>query len=173
MRAPDLTIGPRGNPQMLRWHLLQFGGIQIALHKWLRSDQDRAPHDHRADNISILLNRSYVEQTHKPLDADLTSACEAVYQAGYPTPSYMRGPNGEWYRSRPIFKRRLPFIPYFRRAESPHRVEIGDKPVWSIWIRFAPRRTWGFWCPKGWLPYSALIGDYSKPGAESVMNRSC
>src|SRR5580692_11776128 len=58
-REPDLTIG--SPPQTLRWHLLRGRGIQVALHRWLLSDNDRALHDHSADNISILLTGCYRE----------------------------------------------------------------------------------------------------------------
>lgn len=129
---------------MLRWHLLQWRGWQIALHKWLTSDNDRALHDHRADNISILLWGTYREV--------LTHAWESV----------VRNPL------------RIPGIPYFRRAETPHRVVLHrGAPVWTLWIRFPPRRTWGFYCPKGWVPYSVFIGDYSQPGSFSTMNKGC
>lgn len=61
MREPDLIIGPRDNPYMHRWHLLRWRGWQLALHKIWRSDDDRALHDHRADNLSILLKGKYTE----------------------------------------------------------------------------------------------------------------
>ena len=61
MRQPDLIIGPRDAPQTLRWHLFRWRGIQVALHRWVRSDSDRALHDHSAGNISILLTGCYQE----------------------------------------------------------------------------------------------------------------
>lgn len=59
MRSPDLTIG--SPPQTLRWHLFRWRGVQVALHRWLRSDNDRALHDHSAGNVSILLTGCYRE----------------------------------------------------------------------------------------------------------------
>lgn len=61
MREPDLIIGPKEAPQTLRWHLLRWRGIQVALHRWERSDSDRALHDHSAGNVSILLTGCYRE----------------------------------------------------------------------------------------------------------------
>jgi hypothetical protein len=61
MRPPDLIIGPLDAPQTLRWDLLQWRGIQVALHRWVNSDSDRALHDHSAGNISILLTGFYRE----------------------------------------------------------------------------------------------------------------
>jgi hypothetical protein len=144
-RPPDLTIGPHENPQTLRWHLLRWRGIQVALHRWCRSDSDRALHDHSADNISILLWGTY----------------------------------REWFShawERPRWRLRVPLIPYFRRAETPHRVELHrGAPVWSIWIRFKPRREWGFWCRKGWRHWRDYVAerDYNVPGSQSTVGRGC
>lgn len=55
MRPPDLIIGPPDNPYMLRWVLWRWRGWQLALHKILRSDDERALHDHVGDNLSIIL----------------------------------------------------------------------------------------------------------------------
>lgn len=60
-RKPDLTIGPRDNPYMLRWELMKFFGQQICLHKICRSDDERALHDHRANNFSLVLWGEYNE----------------------------------------------------------------------------------------------------------------
>lgn len=133
MFKPDLVIGPAHNPQTLRWHIFRRFGWQLALHKWLRSDDDRALHDHSADNVSVLLTGGYWEITHE---------------------------NGAY-----DVKFRWPLVPYFRKAEVPHRIRLipNGKPVWSLWLRFPPRREWGFLCPKGWRhwrDYLASRNDY-------------
>lgn len=149
MREPDLTIGPKDDPQTLRWHLLRWRGVQIALHRWLRSDGDRALHDHSAGNVSILLTGTYREHF-----------------------SHSWQPAGHVAHLKS--RLRLPFIPYYRRADQPHRVELVNGPVWSIWIRFKPWRDWGFYCPKGWTHWKDFIdGDYSNPGATSQVGRGC
>lgn len=144
MRPPDLTIGPADAPQTYRWHLWRWRGVQFALHQWMRSDQDRALHDHTANNISILLSGRYREWYSHP-----------------------------WEPKRS--KMRYPLIPYFRLAETPHRIELlSDKPVWTIWIRFKARRGWGFYCRKGWRHWRTYLGgDYTKPGAVSTVQRGC
>jgi len=145
MRPPDLIIGPADNPQTLRWHLFRWRGWQIALHKWLRSDDDRALHDHVSDNVSILLWGRYVE----------------VFSHA-------------WEPRRA--KTRWPWIPYFRRAEAPHRVElIGMRAVWTLWMRMPPRRSWGFYCPKGWKHWRDYVAerDYSAPGSVSSVGPGC
>lgn len=144
MREPDLTIGPKDNPQMERWHLFHRWGIQIALHHWHRSDSDRALHDHTAGNVSVLLT----------------------------------GPYREWFShswEKPRWKLRLPFIPYYRRATTAHRVELHKGKVWSLWIRFRPWRDWGFHCQKGWVHWRDYIAQregYYAAG-ESTVEKGC
>lgn len=142
MRAPDLIIGDP--PQTLRWHIFRWRGWQLALHKWLLSDNDRALHDHSGDNISIILNRGYWE---------------------------VIGVGGIWHQ----WKLRRPGVPYFRKAETPHRVVLhDDRPVWTLWLRWPPRRQWGFHCPKGWIHWKKFLGqDYTQPGAVSTVGRGC
>jgi hypothetical protein len=145
MRKPDLTIGPADDPQTERWHLFRWRGIQVAIHKWHRSDTDRALHDHSADNISVLLWGRYREW--------FSHAWEA-----------------------PRWKLRWPLIPYFRKAETAHRVELHrGAPVWTLWIRFKPRREWGFHCPKGWRHWKEYVAEregYYQTG-HSTVGKGC
>lgn len=150
-RKPDLTIGPPDSPYMHRWHLWRWRGEddpetgqkrygQVALHRIFKSDDDRALHDHRADNISIVLSGGYLELMRRP-DTALW---------------------GFWRRPGSII---------FRRAETPHRIVIAhDRPVWTLWIRFPPRREWGFHCPKGWRRWQDFCDeqDYSTTGVSTV-----
>jgi hypothetical protein len=83
LRAPDFIIGGAHRPYMLRWWLTPWSGLNrnipddkktlwqaflsklpaVYLHQILRSDDDRALHDHPWANISIVLLGSYVEHT--------------------------------------------------------------------------------------------------------------
>lgn len=61
-RAPDFIIGPKDDPYLLRWHLLPRNRwFSIYLHRFLKSDDDRALHDHPYYNASILLRGRYLE----------------------------------------------------------------------------------------------------------------
>lgn len=147
-RKPDLIIGDP--PQTLRWHLFRWRGLQVSLHKWVRSDSDRALHDHSADNISILLNDVYREWFFDPMS-------DPRWHKDVPFPAQ-------------VPKVRFPLIPYYRRAETPHRVELlTDTPVWTIWIRFKPRRSWGFWCGNGWRHWR----DYVDQRDSGKVGRGC
>ncbi len=63
-RDPDVVIGGRENPYMRRWWLIRRNRwFNVYLHHFLRSDDDRALHDHPWWNLSILLRGRYVEHT--------------------------------------------------------------------------------------------------------------
>lgn len=63
-RPPDRTIGGTKNPYMRRWFVVPKNPwINVYLHHFLRSDDDRALHDHPWWNISFLLRGRYVEHT--------------------------------------------------------------------------------------------------------------
>jgi len=166
MRKPDLVIGAPQDPQTLRWVLFNWRGWQLCLHKWLRSDEVRAPHDHKSSNLSIILSpQGYVEHI-----SDIEEIGDALAYEIVP-----RKPVHRW-----------PFIPYFRDATTPHRIELYEsynmedsrkwtRPVWSLWFRFPQWRRWGFWCQhKGWVDADDFLSakDYYGIGTSEV-GRGC
>ena len=61
-RAPDLVIGGAADPYLRRWYVLPRNPVlNVYLHHFLRSDDDRALHDHPWVNASVLLDGDYVE----------------------------------------------------------------------------------------------------------------
>jgi hypothetical protein len=63
-RAPDVLIGMPGDTYMQRWWVIPRNRVfNIYLHHFLRSDDDRALHDHPWWNASILLEGQYTEHT--------------------------------------------------------------------------------------------------------------
>jgi hypothetical protein len=63
-RQPDVLIGKQDDTYMQRWWLIPRNRIfNIYLHHFLRSDDDRALHDHPWWNASILLKGKYTEHT--------------------------------------------------------------------------------------------------------------
>lgn len=151
MRTPDLIIGPRHDPQTIRWHIFRWRGWQLSIHKWLRSDSDRALHDHKADNLSIILNSGYFETFFHPSNDPTVG--EAVLPYVY-TETF-----------------RWPLVPYFRRAETPHRVRLPSaEPVWTIWLRWPAKRRWGYWCAQGWVDADDYnnTADYYAAGVSEV-----
>lgn len=62
-RKPDFVIGDKNNPYLKRWWLIPRNRVfNIYLHQFLKSDDDRALHDHPwLFNCSILLKGRYIE----------------------------------------------------------------------------------------------------------------
>lgn len=61
-RPPNFVVGDEGDPYLKRWYVLPRNPLfNIYLHHFLRSDDDRALHDHRYQNLSVLIYGSYVE----------------------------------------------------------------------------------------------------------------
>ena len=62
LREADMFIGGRDDCYMERWYLIPQNRLfNIYLHCFHRSDDDRALHDHKAHNISIILMGRYDE----------------------------------------------------------------------------------------------------------------
>lgn len=63
-RNPDFVIGGLDAPYMRRhWLIPRNRFFNIYVHEFLRSDDDRAIHDHPWSNCSILLEGEYTEHT--------------------------------------------------------------------------------------------------------------
>lgn len=128
---PDQVIGPASNPYLHRWYIIPKNRwLKIYVHKFLRSDEDRALHDHPWSFVSVMLKGSYVEVTD-----------DKRMRRSAPEPL-------RWFfGDRPVV---------FRRATWRHRVELlghgwaqSETPCWTLIITGPHVRNWGFWCP-GW-----------------------
>lgn len=143
MRAPDRIIGEN---YLHRWHLVPRNRfLNVYLHKFLGSDDDRALHDHPWASVSICLGGLALE----------------VY----------RDPNSAWWDEQHHDRFRVVrrFWPIFRRATHAHRIEVIDGPVWTIFITGPAVRQWGFWCPQGWRHWREFTtpdGDSIGPGCD-------
>lgn len=126
-RKPDFVITDESrldDPYMLRWYVIPRNRyFNIYLHKFLRSDDDRACHDHPWMNASWLLRNEYTEHT---------IAAGGVHH-------------------RFIFKEGAVKIRW--SGKYAHRVELHNGPVWSLFITGPVYRVWGFHCPNGWVPH--------------------
>lgn len=134
-RDPDLVIGPRKNPYLLRWYVTpRSAWAGICLHIFKRDDDDRALHDHPYPSLSIALKgrirEVYAQRGFDPRDKRQHSV-------------RMIGP-GEI---------RL------RRADFAHRIELVDGLAMTIFITFAKSREWGFWCLQGWRHNKEFTGE--------------
>ena len=63
-RDPDFIIGGRADRYLERWFVIPRNPLfNIYLHRFWRSDDDRALHDHPWWNLSLILSGGYVEHT--------------------------------------------------------------------------------------------------------------
>jgi hypothetical protein len=152
-RNPDFVIGPNTDPYMHRWWMIPRNRFfNIYLHRIMRSDDDRALHDHPSWNVSILLSGGYVEA----LLVDPKDPCSDVE-----------------YRHKSVGK------VIFRSATTPHRLILpmsaGDpfrkmtplagfpQHCWTLFIMGPRIREWGFSCPQGWRPWREFVST-ENPG---------
>jgi len=45
------------------------------------------------------------------------------------------------------------WLPVFRSAKFAHRLELVKGPITTVFITGPRVRDWGFYCPKGWIPW--------------------
>lgn len=142
LRPAHFAIGSADSVYMNRWWVLPRNRwFNIYLHQILRSDDDRALHDHPWVNASIVLKGGYSEivPDSPPSDA-------------WPVPpqrAYWRGPGSV----------------VLRRPTAAHRLEVGDgAECWSLFVTGPNVRDWGFWCPRGWRKWTDFV-DMTNTGA--------
>lgn len=113
-----------GDPQDLllkRWILFRCKAWGIYLHKFMRSDYDRALHDHPWPFISVILKQGYWEEHDQTRDGRKTL---------------------EWRRPGSVL---------LRPGQWRHRVVLSDnKPSWSLILVGRRFKAWGFFLPTGW-----------------------
>lgn len=115
---------PRSDPRGLR--------CNVYVHRFLRSDEDRALHDHPWPWATLLLSGQY----HEYLADDETNpagpASPRLRQAG---DLVVRG-----------------------RAARPHRIELIDgEPAITLFLTGPTVREWGFWCADGWRHWKQFL----------------
>jgi hypothetical protein len=134
--APDVVIGGHDNPYMFRWHLIPRNPLfNIYLHQFMRSDDDRALHDHPWSNIGILLEGTYTE--HR------------IEQGGIHTRTIREAGD-------------IVVRPSGRMA---HRIELHAGRCVTLFITGPRYRSWGFHCPEaGWVHWRDFTAA-DDPGA--------
>lgn len=112
---------------MHRWWLFPRNRFfNIYVHRFLRSDDDRAFHDHPWWNVSYILQGVYFE--HMPTGVAVRLPGDIVY--------------------RPAELRHRIELVEGDDAGLPYVMPGGE--VWSLFVRGKKSREWGFWCPQGW-----------------------
>lgn len=124
-RRPDFVIGGLDDPYLRRhWLLPRNKVFNVYVHEFLRSDDDRALHDHPwLFNCSILLEGMYWEHTSRGTRLHGT---------------------GDW---------KFRWGAAAHRIELLRPLGNFGKPIhcWTLFITGPRCRQWGFHCPKGWV----------------------
>jgi hypothetical protein len=130
-RVPDVIIGGADDPYLYRWFVIPRNPIfNIYLHKFLRSDDDRALHDHPWVNCSVLLDGQYTEHT---IGAGGIHHL-ALRQAGE--------------------------IKMRWTGRFAHRIELTHGSCWTLFITGPRYRQWGFHCEKsGWVHWEKFTSQ--------------
>lgn len=115
------VIGDQDGPLMIRWVLFRCAAWGVYVHKFLRSDYDRALHDHPWPFVAIILKGGYVEVHDQTIDR------------------------------REVREPRIPGNVLVRPAEWRHRIVVpAGESSWSLVIVGRRQRRWGFLLPNGW-----------------------
>lgn len=130
-RTPDIAIGGRERPYMLRWWIIPKNPFfNIYLHNILRSDDDRALHDHPWFNCSIVLSGGFFEVT--------------------PMGRFWRKPGAIRFRSAwSLHRLELALDPSNVIPDS--NGDYAPRPAWTLFVTGPVLRQWGFRCPHGWI----------------------
>lgn len=133
-RAPDFVICGSERPYLKRWYVVKSRFFRIYLHEFLRSDDDRALHDHPWVSCSILLHGEYLEhlcggRVEKRSSGDVifrwpTSRHRIELLGGGPTDCF-----------------------------SP----AAPRPAWTLFLTGPKVREWGFWCAQGFVRWQDFV----------------
>ena len=129
-RESDFVVGGKSvpRPYLNRWYVIPRNRLfNIYLHQFLRSDDDRALHDHPWFNLSILLQGQYVEWS---------------IAKGGTHHKKLRKAGGIKFRT-PWNAHRLELV--------------DEQPCWSLFMTGPTMRTWGFHCKLGWRPWQEFV----------------
>ena len=139
---PHFIIGGVDDPYLLRWFLIPRNHIlNVYLHKFLRSDDDRALHDHPWWFVSIMLRGRYLEWL--------------------PDSHHLR-------RAPSIAFRPAEHIHRVELLTSLDDFDAGPQPCWTLIITGPKMRHWGFHCPKGFVPWEKFVAKSSTNSETSL-----
>lgn len=141
-----------------RWYIFRTKYVSLFLHKFVRSDEDRALHDHPWSFFVIPIWRGYIEHTEyqlKPGDNPDDSK-------RFPKLRTVSNNDGNGFTRYAVYQRRVyPIISArYRPALFRHRVELLPNkkqfdvmplPAWSLFFHFTKEREWGFHPPQGFV----------------------
>lgn len=158
-RTPDFVVGLRTDPYLLRWWLIPRNPIfNVYLHCFMRSDDDRALHDHPWYSLSLALDGRMIEHTDEPHRGRVLSVIEP----------------GDWRWRAPEFAHRLELPAHQVMVPRPgggtQLVNESPRPAWTLFFTGPRLREWGFHCQRGWVHWEKFTETV--PG-HSITGRGC
>lgn len=128
LREPDFVVGGLDRPYMLRWWAIPRNRfLNVYIHRFRRSDDDRALHDHPWCSMSILLQGSYLEHTPSGVVCRNEGAVAARCARA---------------------RHRVELLPDGRG---------GEHEVLTLFLTGPKTREWGFWCRQGWVHWRQFV----------------
>ena len=146
-------IGEEKDPYLIRWIIFQTPWLSLYVHKMVRSDYERALHDHPWPFISLVLS-PYAEWWYRKHGSRYRINWGRDKQADWNT-EFRDG-----VLTYTVHKRGDILV---RGAHWRHRVIVEDldKPGWTMVLTGPRVRWWGFW-PKGswchWKSFNMELG---------------
>jgi hypothetical protein len=148
---PHQIIGGPENPYMLRWYVIPRNPVlNVYVHKFLRSDDDRALHDHPWWFVSLILRGRYDEVTemgvkrrqagsvaYRPAEwrhrvrLVTETSCQSCEGTGT---GYGAVPDGRWMETD------------CGVCDGAGEVAHGELSCWTLIVTGRRARPWGFWC---------------------------
>lgn len=141
-------------PYLRRWYFTPWSDDKhklkrkrlpnIYLHHILKSDDDRALHDHPWDNVSIILKGGYIEHVfaYEPVEGQpLPPIVQKRRRAGH----IVRRQGGMAHRIE-LYREGKPTPLFYMTQGGLKEHDIRpERPCWSIFITWRKSRAWGFW----------------------------
>lgn len=158
MRKPNQVIKrDDGSVYLNRWHIIPRNRfVNLYLHQFLASDDDRALHDHPWAFLSWILKGQYFE--HTPANWDPQETHVKLRKRW----SFAYRP-ADW-----IHRIELDFDPEYCEhdvlshdgnnyhvVKYPYLVKH-EKPVWTLILTGPRKRAWGFHCESGWRHWAVF-----------------
>jgi len=126
------------SPYLLRWYVVPRNPyLNVYLHKFLRSDDDRALHDHPWWFLSLLLKGGYIEHredgtVRRKRGSVAVRRADVLHRVELER-------DDEWVD------------PSDQDEDGWFPIHYTEKPAWTLFFTGPKIREWGFKCPKGWL----------------------
>lgn len=161
-RPPDFIIGGAERPYLRRWWVIPRNKLlNVYLHQFLRSDDDRAHHSHPwLFRISWILRNSYTE--HRIVEGGIS--VQEIKRAGTISFSWGASPHRvellDQHRSEPRFESGAAYL-----ADVAEPIEC-----WTLFITGPRVREWGFYCmERGFIHWKR----FTAPDDKGLTGKGC